>query len=115
MNRYLNLKDHPALLNLVRATGSRKLKAGITVTDKPLECWGYWDDGSRDQWHGPVEGTFRQIPASTNPPQFGGKAYLAAPTVDVPLIRTGVFCGKPSTPHIYVHPDSPLAKLAVPE
>lgn len=107
----ITLKEHPALAKLVRPF-SKKHKAIVYRQDAVALDGTFWDGGSRSDYH-LVEiatGNIEALPRS-DPPQFGG--VQAVVTKSIPsgfvVIRSGVFCGKPSTPSIYIRNDENIA------
>ena len=78
----------------------RILEAGAGV-----ECSGTsWDGGSRSHYeHLLPSGHVRAISVPTAPPQFGGgEAPTVKPDQGGAILRTGTFCGKTSTPTLYL-------------
>ena len=73
----------------------------------------YWDGGTRHEYVAvDLASKHSQGAPRYNPPQFGGPAI--SPRVELPvgvaIVAGGVFCGKPATATVYIHPDN-LAKL----
>lgn len=105
------LKEHPALAKLVRPF-SKKHKAFLCRQDAVVLDGTFWDGGSRSDYH-LVEiatGQIQALPRS-DPPQFGGVKAAVTRAIEpgFAVIRSGVFCGKPSTPSIYIRNDENIA------
>ena len=89
-----------------RHFGTRKQSLRVIVTDGPVEMsGGYWDGGSRSEYHGMTKSGSRvALSYPTAPPQFGGGSPgSVAPTDDMSVVRGGVFCGKESGLTVYVN------------
>lgn len=107
----ITLKEHPALAKLVRPF-SKKHKAIVYRQDAVALDGTFWDGGSRSDYH-LVEiatGNIEALPRS-DPPQFGGVKAAVTRAIEpgFAVIRSGVFCGKPSTPSIYIRNDENIA------
>jgi hypothetical protein len=83
----------------------RKNTAFISVGEREVVADdSYWQEGSKAYYmvvnkHGKVVHRLREVP----PPPFSDGVYdRATPTDDTAIVRFGFFCGKLSTPHIYV-------------
>lgn len=115
----LEVKQYPELLALIRAAfpSYRKHKAYLTVTDT-VELQGtYWDSGSRSTYVAVdlASKVSRGAPQYA-PPQFGGPR--STPTVTLPvgvaIVEGGIFCGKPATARVFIHPDNATKFLPAP-
>lgn len=111
----ITLKDSPEVLRVIRAADAtyRKHKAWLHAAETVALSGTYWDGGSRDTWTAVDLATGRSKGAPQyDPAQFGGPA--TAPVVAIPegvaIVRTGIFCGKPATASVYLHPSN-MAKL----
>jgi|ETNvirnome_6_100_1030635.scaffolds.fasta_scaffold13441_4 hypothetical protein len=88
----------------------RKRSVFVSVTASPVACTGtMWQGGSRSSWHElPLAGGFLSTPTYVGegtPLPFGNVQRNAQPRVGVAIVEMGTFCGKPATPHIYLHPE----------
>ena len=101
---YVKMTDLPKHLRSI----SRKRSVNIIVSvDGCDNANTWWDEGSKRvlSYLNLLNGRLTLI-AGTNPPQFGGRV------VDVPMkkgyaiLDAGIFCGKPSFPILYLHPDN---------
>lgn len=105
----ITLQNGTIYADLVKAVGSRKKKAIIAPRRSCVHISGtYWDGGSRSDWFLVKLATKEVRPlAHQNPPQFGGPKEDPIQPLEPgwALIEAGVFCGKPSTPTIYLHPE----------
>lgn len=104
----LEKKTAPELLSWAASCVSRKRKMYVSIIDGPVRLHSdYWSEGSRSQWYvaDHIKGTCKRVSGGQNG-LFGGadpcNEYVVRPGVMV--IDCGVFCGKPATPHLYVHP-----------
>lgn len=101
----INASDVKPIMQLI---GSRKKHAFLHVTDKVTLSGTYWDGGSRSEYYAVQLATMQKLAAPHyDPPQFGGPTK--SPQVEIPkgviIVESGIFCGKPATPVIYVRPD----------
>ena len=84
--------------------GTKKTKARVTVTDKPVRCYGaYWSGGSKNEWwtcnH---QGRTNHID-SVGPAPFDTRPEPeVAPTADIAVVQGGICNGKTSSLGIYV-------------
>lgn len=108
---HIVLKGAPEVTRVIRAADPkyRKPKAVLITTPRTELSGAFWEGGSRNTYHAVEIATGRVMPSPQyNPPQFGGPAQ--APTVDIPegvaIVKTGVFCGKPATAFVYIHPNT---------
>jgi hypothetical protein len=105
--------NNPQVQALLRSAGvnSRKKKVFIHKSEK-VTCSGtYWDGGSRSSYILVKNG--QSVPvAGTGAPQFNGGRPETVLDLDENTfaVEVGVFCGKPATPAIYLHPAA-LEKL----
>lgn len=111
----VELKQYPEIARVIKAADPsyKKRKAFVSVVDFVTLTGTYWDGGSRDTYTAVDLASYQRITAPQyDPPQFGGPAKPL--TVDLPnnvaIVRTGVFCGKTATAHVYVKPLN-VAKL----
>ena len=85
--------------------GTSKTKMRIVVTERPVSLsGGYWQDGSRDEYHGlMLSGARQSLKYPTSPMEYGGgTAPDVMPTEDMAIIQGGTFLGKPATLTAYV-------------
>lgn len=103
----ITLKDHPKIASIVRLV-SRKHKAFVRRQNAVALDGTAWDGGSRSTYYSIHLETkqVEQLPHSA-PVQFGGIVPVAARYIDpgYAIVEAGTFCGKPSTPTIYLRPD----------
>lgn len=107
---HITLKDHPKIAALVRLV-SRKHKAFVRRQDFVSLDGTSWDGGSRNSYYKVHIGSqvIEAMPHSA-PVQFGGT--VPAPLHIEPgyaILEAGTFCGRPSTPTIYLRTDCLLA------
>ena len=100
-------KSLPA--HIAKALG-RKRNVNYTITDSSVECYGtWWDGGSRSSYHAiSLAGGGLMQPTYTDEVRelgFGHKVKNAKVSSGQLVVCLGTFCGKPATPHIYIHPD----------
>jgi len=100
---------------------TRKRSVSITVTETGTDNFGtWWDGGSRRvlSYISILTGKCESSIPTAGP--FGGGEVRDVPMKEgFAILDCGTFCGKPATPHLYVHPDD-LAdilgkELVVPE
>ena len=126
-NRAIELKTAPELKRLLSAIGYKKHKCYVSVfPTSGMDINSYWDGGSRDEYTlvDLVSGRPRSMPSSTHPyfdiarkgivgenevlsVSDRGNITLKILPENFALIRTGTFCGKAATAHIFV----PLANM----
>lgn len=88
---------------------SKKRKAIIARPTTEVRLSGtYWDGGSRSDYFLIDLNTMQVVPlAGSAPPQFGG--FREDPVQHLQrhqaIVEAGTFCGKPSTPTVYLHPE----------
>lgn len=89
---------YPMTHKVKSLTGSRKREFSLNPTDHVQNVDSYWDGGSKDFYHVVNIDTGLNVAPEGNHP-FGdhGKVGYKLISGDI-LIRTGTFCGKPSTP-----------------
>ena len=103
----LTLKDYPTLAKAIKKAMPRyrKHKVSVVQANRITPYGGYWDGGSIDYWNAySLYGEFLcHVPTPSAPPQFGGGKPQP---FDIPdhmmVIKSGVFCGKPSYLTIYL-------------
>lgn len=111
----LNLKDpeNIRVKRILSSLGYRKSVAYIHVADSIVLSGGYWDGGSRSNYHllyVPTN-TFRFMSYPTAPAEFGGgKPGEFGIEKGYAVIVLGVTAGKTSTASIYL-PQASLAML----
>ena len=115
MFQTIELKQHPEIRAVVQAAFPtyKKHKAYLSVTTEVRLSGTYWDGGTRHTYVAVNLATKRSQGAPQyNPPQFGGPQ--TTPVVTLPegvvIVEGGIFCGKPATAHLHVHPNN-MAKL----
>lgn len=133
MNQALELKSNPDVARVIRVANPsyKKRQAFVSAfSGHGVSINSYWDSGSRD-YFAVVElatMTLRPLPTRAHPffeVAARGLASTENETVAVDhvgnitlkvlpegfaLVRTGVFCGKPGTAHVYLNPAN-FAKL----
>lgn len=86
-------------------TGSRKKRFYFSLVSTPQSTDSYWSGGSRDQYSLVNLNTgINSFPPAGQYPWTTENRYTLQPG-DV-LIQTGIFCGKPATPHIKCLPEN---------
>lgn len=102
------LQPGTILSNIVKLVGSKKRKVILAKPTVRVVLSGtHWDGGSRSDYF-LVDLKTSEVShlGHWNPPQYGGpsedpifnlKSHQA-------VVEAGIFCGKPSTPTIYLHP-----------
>lgn len=108
MSSIVSLQRGTTLAEIVKLV-SKKRKAIMAQPSTEVSLSGtYWDGGSRSDYFLIHIASKKVTPlAHQSPPQFGG------PRTDVikllepgyAIIEAGIFCGKPSTPTVYLRPD----------
>lgn len=87
--------------------GSHKREGRLRAATEVTLFGTYWDGGSRSEYAAVRLSDMKADRSPQfDPPQFGGPT--SAPVVPLKpgyvIISHGVFCGKPATPTVYVHP-----------
>jgi hypothetical protein len=103
----VTLKDRPDLLKIIKAVDPkfRKHRAFLHVRNEVSMHGTFWDEGSRSSYFlvNTATGSVTAMPHHA-PPQFGGPretpTYKLAP--GQAMVEMGVFCGRPTTPGIYL-------------
>jgi hypothetical protein len=86
---------------------SRKRSILLQITDSGTDNFGtWWDGGSRRKlsYLNITTGSVIPLPA-INPPEYGGNVTDIPHKEGYLIVDCGTFCGKPSYPKLYVHPD----------
>lgn len=95
------------LANIVKLV-SKKRKAILARPTTEVRLTGtYWSEGSRSEYFMVNIKTKEIVPmACVAPPQYGGPKEdpVAHLQPGFAIIEAGIFCGKPATPTIYLHP-----------
>jgi hypothetical protein len=104
----IELKSRPDIARLI-GTLSRKRTAYLHYCSEVAMSNTYWDGGSCNVYYTVDRSSGQsQLLPRVPPPQFGGPD--ADPVVQLQsnqaVVRVGVFCGKPSTPVVYLLPES---------
>jgi hypothetical protein len=89
-----------------KAFAYRKRRVALVLTDRVERSGDWWDGGSRTTYHtyDLQRGTSRTLPGAN--PFTAGSERRYEPTLNgVAVVTTEVFCGKPGTMTVYVHPD----------
>lgn len=105
--------SHPVLRLLIKTR-----KKSIQVFEREaVSCYSYWDGDSQDTWEartiariGEGDTAVFSVGYSQTPVNLGGDFPNFTPgenalTPGRCFVRTGTFCGKPSTPAVYLHPE----------
>lgn len=84
--------------------GTKKNSLRFVVTDQPVTLsGGYWDGGSRDEYHGMTKTGTVALAYPTDPPQFGGGQPTSfLPSDNLAIVHGGVFCGNTRALTVYV-------------
>jgi len=94
---------------------SKKRKAIIARPSGSVRISGtYWNGGSRSSYFLVHIASKRVQPlAHHSPPQYGGPKEDPIQMLEpgYAVIEAGVFCGKPATPTVYLHPEETLIKV----
>ena len=104
----ITLQPGTRMAQIVKLVGSKKRKAILArPTDKVTMGGTYWDGGSRSDYFLVDLKAMQARPLPhVSPPQFGGPKE--DPVINLEphqaVVEAGIFCGKPSTPTIYLHP-----------
>jgi len=106
------LKERPELLKIIKLVDPkfRKQNAFLHRQTTEVRLSGtYWDEGSRSSYY-LVNLDTNQVVAldHCSPPQFGGPKEDPVQHLQpgFAIVEMGVFCGKPATPSIYLHPEA---------
>ena len=107
----VTLQPGTTLANVVKLV-SKKRKAilGRPTTEVRLSGT-YWDGGSRSDYFLVDLSTMRATALGhVSPPQFGGPKEDPVQHLQpgFAIVEAGVFCGKPSTPVVFFHPNQQL-------
>ena len=120
------LKNPPQLKLFVRTIMPSYRKTQVSLSEfRPIQLNSYWDGGSKSEYRLVHLDTFRTLalPTSTHPyfdvARYGvqgeneavsvdarGNVTLKTIPVNMCLVETGYFCGKPMTASFYLHPDN---------
>jgi hypothetical protein len=118
-----NLKTQPELKRVITAAFPNYRKHNAWLSEfRPTEINSYWDGGSRDEYAivDLVTGQRKNLPTSTHPyfdvARYGvqgenemvavserGNITLKLLPENFALVRSGTFCGKPATAHVFVN------------
>jgi hypothetical protein len=101
------LKDRPDLQKIVKMVDYkfRKAKAYLHRRNEVTLSGTYWDGGSRSKYYlVDLHGGAVSECAGVAPAQFGGPRVDPVQRVEpgFAVVEMGTFCGKPSTPSIYL-------------
>lgn len=103
----IELKKYPEIKRVILAADPsyKKHSAFVSIATAVTLSGTYWDGGSRDTYTAVNLANFtRNTSPQFAPPQFGGPRE--APRIELPddvvIVRTGTFCGKKATAHVYV-------------
>ncbi len=117
MNSRINLKDHPAIADLIRRADPtyRKHQAIIIVAVNAVITDTFWDGGSRASYaFVPLaDGPTQPIPQYP-PALFGGPTEVPRVVISpgTALVRTGITTGKVAMAWVYLNPANALAYRA---
>ena len=104
----VTLQPGTDLANIVKLV-SKKRKAILARPTTEVRISGsYWDGGSRSDYFLVNIATKEVVPIpGVSPMQFGGPKEDPVQHLQpgFAIIEAGTFCGKPSTPTVYLHPE----------
>jgi hypothetical protein len=107
--------ENGTLLRDIVGLVSRKRKAVMARPTTAVTLSGtYWDSGSRDSYYLVNLVTRGVVPLEhQSPMQFGGPRQGPQQLLEpgYAVIQAGVFCGKPATPVVYLHPEETLIQM----
>jgi hypothetical protein len=89
-------------------SASRKKSYFLSPFFPGMSCPSFWDGGSKSYWHFYHTLTGKAWEVPENHPVFltGRPYYIKQLPPHSILVRTGIFCGKPASAHLYM-PTSP--------
>lgn len=78
-----------------------------TFPESGMNLASYWDGGSKDFYTVTELATGKHFEVASNHPYFekDRPSYLKTLPPGYVVLRTGFFCGKISTPHVYLNPE----------
>tara|TARA_B100000614_G_C14562911_1_gene497822 strand:+ start:2045 stop:2404 length:360 start_codon:yes stop_codon:yes gene_type:complete len=109
----LKLKDFPTLAAQVKrwVPGYRKHSVMVAVAERETPFGWWWDEGSKSDYATARIGGSGTTP--WYPPQYPETKAQPIPTGgETVVVETGVFCGKPATMQLTIHPND-LARLGL--